>query len=313
MAILDVPTAIGTHTTEDTTTQPRRRRNRGPWRHPWGLEIFTWVYLVWSILPIAIAILYSFNSGKSQDSFQGLSMRWYTGTSKAFGSVLHDPTLHAAVVQTLKLGLFVTVITVPLGVAFALGIDRWHGRISNSWNFLMIFSFVVPELLLAVALMFVFLQLIKFIHLGTGAETAALVVWNLSWPAIIVRARLLTIGRSYEEAAADLGASRISAIWRVLVPLLLPAIFASSVLVFASVIDDFVLVEQLSGPGSQTMAVYIYSQAHGGNNGPALNALATLMLLFSIVAAGIGYVAYRFMTRGERGNTTEALSSIAGM
>lgn len=311
MATVAIPAT--TDSTTASAVTPSGRRRRGPWRHPWGLEAFTWVYLAWSIVPIAIAVLYSFNSGKSQDSFQGLSMRWYTGTSKAFGSVLHDPTLHAAIVQTLKLGLFVTVITIPLGVGFALGIDRWRGRTSNGLNLVMIFSFVVPELLLAVALMFVFLQLFKFIHLGTGAETAALVVWNISWPAIIVRARLVTIGKAYEEAAADLGANRISAIWHVLMPLLMPAIFASAVLVFASVIDDFVLVEQLSGVGGQTMAVYIYSQAHGGNNGPALNALATLMLLFSLVVAAVGYFVYRFWTRGERGNTAEALTSIAGM
>jgi spermidine/putrescine transport system permease protein len=293
--------------------KPTRSRSRGPWRHPWGLEAFTWLYLIWSIVPIGIAVLFSFNNGKSQSSFQGLSMRWYTGTSKAFGSVLHDPTLHSAVVQTLKLGVLVTLITVPLGVGFAIGIDRWRGRTSNGLNFVMIFSFVVPELLLAVALMFVFLQLLKSIHLGTGAETAALVVWNISWPAIIVRARLISIGKSYEEAASDLGASRFSAMWRVLLPLLMPAIFASAVLTFASVVDDFVLVEQLSGPGTQTMSVLIYSQAHGGNNGPALNALATLMLVFSLVVAGLGFVAYRVMTRGERGNATEALTSIAGI
>jgi spermidine/putrescine transport system permease protein len=292
---------------------PKKSWRRGPWRHPWGLEAFTWIYLIWSIVPIAVAVLFSFNKGKSQSTFQGLSLRWYTGTSKAFGSVLHDPTLHTAVVQTLKLGLFVTIITVPLGVGFAIGIDRWRGRTSNGLNLVMIFSFVVPELLLAVALMFVFLQLLKSVHLGTEAETAALVVWNISWPAIIVRARLVTIGKSYEEAAADLGASRFSGMWRVLFPLLLPAIFASAVLTFASVVDDFVLVEQLSGPGTQTMSVLIYSQTHGGNNGPALNALATLMLVFSLLAAGLGYVAYRLMTRGERGNTTAALTSIAGM
>jgi spermidine/putrescine transport system permease protein len=300
-------------TTAPATTAPPRRSGRGPWRRPWGLQAFTWIYLVWSIVPIGVAVLFSFNNGKSQSSFQGLSLRWYTGKSQAFGSVLHDPTLHAAVVQTLKLGLFVTLITLPLGVGFAIGIDRWRGRTSNGLNLVMIFSFVVPELLLAVALMFVFLQLLKFIHLGNDAETAALVVWNISWPAIIVRARLISIGKSYEEAAADLGASRFSAMWRVLLPLLMPAIFASAVLTFASVVDDFVLVEQLSGPGTQTMSVLIYSQAHGGNNGPALNALATLMLVFSLVVAALGYVAYRMMTRGERGGTTEALTSIAGI
>ena len=176
----------------------------------------------------------------------------------------------------------------------------------------MILSFVVPELLLAVALMFVFTQLFTFVHFGTGAEVLGLVVWNLSWPAIIVRARLLKIGYDYEEAAADLGASRLSAIFRVLVPLLMPAIFASAVLVFASVIDDFVLVEQLSSSAAtQSMAVVIYSNVHGGLAGPALSALATLMLLFSIILAAGGYLGYRFMTRGERGSGMDALTQFA--
>ena len=146
--------------------------------------------------------------GQVAELVQGLSLRWYLHDP---GSVLRSAALHGAVVQTLKLGLFTTIITVPLGVAFAIGIDRWRSRTSDGFNFLMIFSFVVPELLLAVALFFVFDQLFTFIHFGTGAETAALVVFNLSWPAIIVRARLISIGRSYEEAAADLGASRLSA------------------------------------------------------------------------------------------------------
>jgi spermidine/putrescine transport system permease protein len=97
--------------------------------------------------------------------------------------------------------------------------------------------------------------------------------------------------------------------------MLMPAIFASAVLVFAGVIDDFVIVEQLSSSaGTQPMSVLIYSNVHGGLAGPALNALATLMLVFSLVVAVLGYVAYRFMTRGERGGSrAAALESIAGI
>jgi spermidine/putrescine transport system permease protein len=309
--------AIAASTPTNATAQPpasasrRWSPRRGVWRHAWFLEAFTWVYLAWSILPIGLAVLFSFNNGKSQNSWQGFSLRWYIHTSS---SVLHDPQLHAATVQTLRLAVLATAITVPLGVAFAIGIDRWRSRTSSGFNFVMIFSFVVPELLLAVALLFVFEQLFTLIQLGTGAEVAALVVWNLSWPAIIVRARLVTIGRSYEEAACDLGASRLQAVRRVLMPLLMPAIFASAVLVFAGVIDDFVIVEQLSSSaGTQPMSVLIYSQAHGGNNGPALNALATLMLMFSLVVAALGFVAYRLMTRGERGSPQEAIAGITGM
>ena len=291
-----------------------RRRARGnPWRRPWAMEGFTWLYIVWSIVPIGIAVLFSFNKGASQATWQGFSTKWYVGNQVT--SVLHNPSLHHAVIQTIVLAVLTTAICVPIGVGFAIGIDRWRTKTSNGLNLVMIFSFVIPELLLAVALFFLVTQALTFIRLGTPAEVAGLVVWNLSWPAIIVRARLVSIGRSYEEAAADLGASRLGAIRRVLLPMLMPAIFASAVLVFASTVDDFVIVEQLSSTAAtQPMSVLIYSNVHGGLSGPALNALATIMLVLSLLAALIGFFAYRWMTRGERNASgTEALTGIAGI
>jgi spermidine/putrescine transport system permease protein len=296
---------------------PSRRRWRPPWRNPWRrpwiLEGFTWLYLIWSIVPIAIAVLFSFNNGKSQSTWQGFSTRWYWGDP--VNSVFHNPALRSSVIQTVRLSLLTTVIAVPLGVAFAIGINRWRSRTSTSFNVVMVFSYVIPELIFGVALFFLFTQLFKSIHLGTAAEVLGLVTWNFSWPAIIVLARLTSIGGSYEEAATDLGASRVEAIRRVLIPLLMPAIFASAVLVFASVVDDFVVVDLLSSTANtQPMSVLIYSTSHGGNGGPALNALATIMLVLSFAVATIGLVAYRWMTRGERGSSRqEALTSIAGM
>ncbi len=298
----------------DRQTVGSERRVRGnPWRRPWAMEGFTWLYIVWSIVPIGIAVLFSFNKGGSQSTWQGFSTQWYVGSQVT--SVLHNPSLHQAVIQTIVLGVLTTLICVPIGVGFAIGIDRWRSRTSNGLNLVMIFSFVIPELLLAVALFFLVTQALTFIRLGTPAEVAGLVVWNLSWPAIIVRARLVSIGHTYEEAAADLGASRFGAIRRVLLPLLMPAIFASGVLVFASTVDDFVIVEQLSSTaGTQPMSVLIYSNVHGGLSGPALNALATIMLVLSLLAALIGFVAYRWMTRGERNASgTDALTGIAGI
>jgi spermidine/putrescine transport system permease protein len=308
-------------TVDKSVTAPSRpgtvrlpgRQGANPWRRPWAMEGFTWLYVIWSIVPIAIAVLFSFNKGASQSTWQGFSTKWYVG--RGVTSVLHNPSLHHAVTQTLVLAVLTTVICVPIGVGFAIGIDRWRSRTSTGLNLVMIFSFVVPELLLAVALFLLVTQALTFIGLGTEAEVAGLVVWNISWPAIIVRARLVSIGRGYEEAAADLGASRLGAIRRVLLPLLLPAIFASAVLVFASTVDDFVIVEQLSSTAAtQPMSVLIYANVHGGLSGPALNALATIMLLFSVAAALIGFVAYRWMTRGERtSGSADALTSIAGI
>jgi spermidine/putrescine transport system permease protein len=284
---------------------------RNPWRHPWFLEGFTWLYLVWSLVPIAIAVLFSFNNGKSQSAWQGFSIRWYWGDP--VNSVLHNPQLHAAVLQTIRLSVLTTIIAVPIGVAFALGINRWYGVTSSTFNFVMILSFVIPELIFGVAMFFVFTALFTSVHLGTLAEVLGLVTWNVSWPAIIVQARLVTLGKQYEEASADLGANQFQTMRRVMLPLLGPAIFASAVLVFSGVIDDFVIVDLLSSnAGNTPMSVIIYSTQHGGNGGPALNALGTIMLAMSFVAAIIGYICYRWMTRGERGSQMAALSTFAG-
>jgi spermidine/putrescine transport system permease protein len=285
---------------------------RNPWRRPWLLEGFTWLYLIWSLVPVGLAVLFSFNNGKSQSFWQGFSWRWYFGDK--VNSVWYNPNLHAAVVQTLRLSVYTTLICVPIGVAFALGINRWRGYTASSFNFVMILSFVIPELIFGVAMFFTFTVLFRGIGLGTMAETLALVTWNVSWPAIIVQARLATIGRQYEEVAADLGATAWQTVRRVMLPLLTPAIFASAVLVFSSVIDDFVIVDLLSNSAGNTpMSVYIYSQQHGGNGGPALNALGTIMLAMSLVIVTLGYVGYRWMTRGERADRASAMTTIAGV
>jgi spermidine/putrescine transport system permease protein len=289
----------------------RRAFRRNPWRHPWFLEGFTWLYLIWSLAPIVIAVLFSFNNGRSQSTWQGFSWRWYF--SDPVNSVWHDPQLHAAVIQTVRLSVLTTVIAVPLGVAFALGINRWRGPVPATFNFVMILSYVIPELIFGVSMFFVFTTLFSTVHLGTLAEVLGLVTWNVSWPAIVVQARLVTIGRHYEEAAADLGANPFQVMRRVMVPLLAPAIFASAVLVFSGVIDDFVIVDLLSSSAGNTpMSVIIYSTQHGGNGGPALNALGSIMLAMSLIIVILGYAGYRLLSRGERGAGVAALTAISG-
>ena len=305
------PAPAGTAPARSAPARRRRLPARNPWGHPWFLEGFTWLYLIWSLVPIVIAVLFSFNKGKSQATYQGLSWRWYFGDK--VNSVWHNAALHAAVIQTVRLSVLTTVIAVPLGVAFALGINRWRSPTASTFNFVMILSFVIPELIFGVAMFFVFTVLFTTVPLGTWAEVLGLVTWNVSWPAIIVQARLVTLGRQYEEASADLGANRLQTMRRVMLPLLGPAIFASAVLVFSGVIDDFVIVDLLSSNASNTpMSVIIYSTQHGGNGGPALNALGTISLVMSFIVAIIGYIGYRWYTRGERGSRLEALTTIAG-
>ena len=269
-----------------------------PWRRPRLLESLVWAYLAWSILPVALAVWFSFNAGRSRSSWQGFSLRWYWQDPEL--SVWHDPDLHRALLHSLRLAVLTTLVAVPLGVAFAIGLDRWRGRIAGTFNFQMLLSFVMPEIILAVALLFLVTNLLKVVPLGGGAQLLGLVTFQLSYPVIICRARLLLIGREYEEAAMDLGASPVKALRHVLLPLLAPAIFASAVLVFADVIDDFVLVRYLSSDAAtEPMSVKIYSSARSSPT-PALNALASIMLVSSLLAVALGTLAYRRFTRGER-------------
>jgi spermidine/putrescine transport system permease protein len=271
---------------------------RNPWRKPRILLALTLLYVAWSLLPVLIAVLFSFNAGRSRTAWQGFSTRWYYGDE--LRSVWHDDSLHSALTHTLWLGLLATVITVPLGVAMALGLDRWRSRIPAGANLAVAVSFVLPEILLAVALLFAATVLSTPLQLGTWGQVIGLVTYQLSYPVVIVRARLLTIGRDYEEAAIDLGASPLGAVRRVLLTMLLPAIFASTVLVFADVIDDFVIVRYLSGDSStEPVSVKVYNTARAAPT-PALNALTTLLLVASLLAVTIGYLVYRRLTRGER-------------
>ena len=281
-----------------------------PWRPPRFLVAITVGYLVWSLLPVLIAVLYSFNAGRSRTTWQGFSSRWYWGDQTL--SVWHNDALHTALLQTLKLGVIATLITVPLGTLFAIGIDRWRGRLPNGANFLMLLSFVLPEVLLAVALLFVITTVAVPVNLGTTAQVIGLVTFQVSYPAVLVRARLATIGPQYEEAAMDLGASPLGALRRIIMPMLMPAIFASTVLVFADVIDDFVLVRYLSGDAStEPVSVKIYNTARAAPT-PALNALATLLLLAALTAVVIGFLVYRRMTRSDTTAKDRGIGAFAG-
>ncbi len=281
---------------------------RDPWRKPRVLAAVTILYLLWSLLPVLVAALFSFNDGRSRTSWQGFSMRWYYGDP--LRSVWHDDALQQALVQTLKLGVLTTLVTVPLGVALAIGLDRWRGRLPSTANSMLLLSFVIPETLLAVALLLVVTQLVLPFTLGTTAQVIGLVTFQLSYPAILVRARLATIGTDLEEAAMDLGASPISAQRRVILPMLVPAIVASAVLVFADVIDDFVIVRYLSGDSTtEPTSVKIYQTARAAPT-PALNALATLMLVAALLAVTLGFFVYRWL--GRRAGTKESIGSFTG-
>ena len=276
-----------------------------PWARPRFLPVVTWVYVLWSIVPVIIAIQFSFNAGRSRSTWQGFSLRWYLDDPDL--SLLHNPLLRSALGQSLKLALFTMVIATPIGVALALGLARWRGRGSGAGNFLMLFPLVTPELVMGSALFIVFTTLLTFVGLGTPAQLLGHVTFSISYVVIVVRGRLFAIGKEFEEAAMDLGASPVQALRLILLPMLAPAVFAALMIVFAISIDDFVISQFLKGgANSETVPILIYSNVRAAPT-PALNALATIMLMFSMLAIAMAILFHRrFAPGGPKGQPGES-------
>ena len=292
-------------------TARKRSVLRNPWGKPRFLPIVTALYVLWSIIPVAIAVQFSFNAGRSRSVWQGFSTRWYVGDPAAAESVLYDPTLLSSLMQSLKLAILTMLVAAPLGVALAVGLARWRGLLAKPSNFLMLFPLVTPEIVMGVALFLVFDNLYDFVPFGTVAQFLGHVTFSISFVVIIVRGRLFAIGRDYEEAAMDLGASQFEAMRRVLLPLLAPALLASFAMVFAISIDDFVISQFLiAGADSITIPVQLYSGARLAPP-PSLNALATILMVVTIAAIAVAGLVFRALGK-RRGESGSALESVAG-
>ena len=167
---------------------------------PRWLAMLTWIYLLWSLLPVLLAVQFSFNKGKSRSSWQGFSLRWYTGDPNL--SVLHDPSLRTALRNSLALAGFTMLIATPIGVALAIGLARWRSRAAKPANALMLFPLITPEIVMGVSLFLVFVHLFTFVPRGFPTQLLGHVTFTISYVVVIVRGRLLAIGREYEEAGA---------------------------------------------------------------------------------------------------------------
>lgn len=288
-----------------STSRPRAAfgRLRGlvanPWSRPRALVAVTWLYMFWSIVPVLIAIQFSFNDGRSISVWQGFNpTRWYWGDPVR--SVWHDPALQSALFQSLKLAALDMLIATPIGVLLALGLARWRGYGSRPANFLMLFPLVTPEIVMGVSLYLVFQYVFVVIEPSTTAQVLGQVTFSISYVVIVVRGRLMSIGRQYEEAAADLGATTWQTLRLVLLPLLMPAILASMMIVFAISIDNFVITQWLScGAGCDTIPVKVYNATRSAPL-PSINALAAIMVYLTLIAVAAAFLLYRFLTRGER-------------
>jgi spermidine/putrescine transport system permease protein len=154
-------------------------------------------------------------------------------------------------------------------------------------------------------------HLFTVVPFGTPAQVLGHVTWSIPYVVVVMRGRLFSIGKEYEEAAMDLGASPLEALRRVLLPLLYPAIFAGFMIVFALSIDDFVTSQFLSsGDRTTTIPMLLYSSGRSAPN-PSLNALATVMLVLSLTSIGIAaFVLTRVARRhGAKSGATRELTA----
>jgi spermidine/putrescine transport system permease protein len=282
-------------------------------RHaPWGkyaLVAIVVLYILWSLVPVLIAFLFSFNAGYSRSTWQGFSLQWWHGAKSMFSQPLYTD----AIKHSLLLALLAVAITVPLGVSLSIFLSRWRGITARPASFLATVPLVVPELVLALAMFFLVTKLLHIISLGTTGQVAGQVTYILPLVIVITIGRLSTIPTGYEEAAQDLGASPPESFRLVLVPLLQPAIVASAIVAFAVSIDDFVITQYMSSTSStQSVPMLIYTATRGAAT-PALNAMATLMAVTTIVIAAGGFALYRLLARREQIPGTDHFEEIPVM
>ena len=269
-------------------------RRRGPreFDRPRWLRAFFWLFLLFTFAPIAIVALFSFNETRSLQDFSGFSLQWY---DEFFSS----PTLRSSLLASVEVAAATTVVATLLGTALAYGLVRARGRIARTSNVMMLVPLVIPEIVAGVAALVFFAQIGVALSLAT--VTIAHITFSISFVTIIVRARLATMPHDIEEAALDLGATRLQTVRLVTLPELWPAIVASALLVFALSFDDFVLSFFTTGESPQPLPVQIYSSIRFGVS-PTINAIGTLMLTISLVLLALAVALPRLSGRRDQQN-----------
>ncbi|KAF1056032.1 MAG: Inner membrane ABC transporter permease protein YdcV [Burkholderia gladioli] len=245
-------------------------------------------------IPILSLIVYSFNASQLVTVWSGFSTRWYS-------ALLADDELIAAAWLSLKIGVLTAFASVFIGtwagfVLARMGRFRGFALYSGMINA----PLVIPEVIQGISLLLLFIELAKWI--GWPAQRGMFTIWLghvmlcLSYVAIIVQSRVRELDPSLEEAALDLGATPFKVFFTITLPLISQALVSGWLLSFTLSIDDLVLSAFLSGPGSTTLPLVVFSRVRLGLN-PEMNALATLF----IVAVTIGVIgANMAMLRRER-------------
>ena len=269
---------------------PARGRRRP--RRRWGdrlLFAWTWLIIIWLALPIAVMIIFSFNNphGRFNFTWVGFTLKWY-------GPHLLDyPSLTTAMENSLLVAFAATVGSVVLGTLVGLALGKYRFRGLGTANLVQFAAISAPDIVLASSLLAFFVTL--RVPLGLPTIIVAHIMFCLSFVAVTVRARVLTLDRSLEEAARDLGAGPWATFRLVTLPLIFPGVLAGALLAFAISIDDFVVTSFVSG-STQTFPLWIWSATRNGLP-PQVDVLGTLIFVAGLVIAATSALLARRGTR----------------
>ena len=242
-------------------------------------------------LPIVILMVYSFNDSRIQSVWNGFSLRWYS-------ALLNNAQVIDAALLSFQIALISATIATVLGTLAGLSMThmgRFKGRLL--FTGLIAAPLIMPEVITGLSLLLVFVSTEQLIgwpeSRGTLTIIIAHITFSMAFVAVIVQSRLSTADRSLEEAAMDLGGRPFRVAIDVTLPLIAPAMASGWLLAFTLSLDDLVIASFVSGPGSSTLPMVIFSKVKLGV-APDVNALATLV----ITLVGIGVVIAGFVMYG---------------
>ena len=224
-------------------------------------------------LPILVVVIFSFNNSRLTVSWEGFSLQWYE-------TLFQDDTLMEALVNSLILGVLSCLLSAVIGTLGAVGLSQLHYKSKGLLEYVSLLPLMIPEIILGM----VFLAFFSRLNLPFGMVTLLIGHTVICIPYILmeVKARLVGMDKSLEEAAMDLGASPMRTFFDITLPLIMPAVFSGALLAFAMSMDDVVISVFINGPRLSTLPLRVYTQMKTGVT-PEINALCTLMLIASIV------------------------------
>ena len=269
----------------------RRAKEPKPFDRPRFLKWFTGLFFVFLFTPILLVVVFSFNSQRSLQKLDGFSLQWYE-------RFFQSESLTGSLVASLQIAAATTVVATLLGTMLAYGLVRAQTRWSPAYNILMLVPLVTPEIVAGVSALLLFTQM--GLRLSLLTIILAHITFSISYVTVVVRARLAALNPEIDQAAMDLGATRLQTVRLVTLPALWPAILAAGLLTFALSFDDFVLSFFTTGESPQPLPVRIYSAIRFGVT-PTINAIGTLMLAITIVTIGLAVALPRLLGRKESG------------